>query len=168
MLTVIGLTCMVRLAAAHTGAHFDGDRLIRPERYREWIFVGSSLGLSYVQTGLPANAELYHNVYIQPRAFNEYRKTGRFPEGTMMVQELATSESKRDPALQGSYQAAFVGLEASVKDSRRFKEGWGYFVFSGGSKTSAARQPAATCWQCHHDHSETDHVFTQFYPVLRR
>jgi len=86
----------------------------------------------------------------------------------MMVMELAQAESKNEPGLQGSYQKEFTGLEASIKDSRRFKEGWGYFVFSGATRLDAAALPPAACWQCHHEHAATDHVFTQFYPVLRR
>lgn len=25
-----------------------------------------------------------------------------------------------------------------------------------------------SCYDCHHEHSATDNVFTQFYPMLRR
>ena len=170
----IGLLALASFgAAAPAGAVFKGERLARPRGYREWIFVGSSLGLSYApDADAPAAARtLYHNVYIEPRAYHEYERSGRFPEGTVMVMELARAESKQQPGLQGSYQQEFAGLEASVKDSRRFKEGWGYFLFGGGSvplREQAAPQPASACWQCHHEHAATDHVFTQFYPVLKR
>jgi hypothetical protein len=158
---------------------FEGkDTLLRPVGYREWVFVGSSLGLRYAkdpeedradkQRG-PAS-EVYHNVYINPGSYQAFIKTGQFPEGTVMILELANSDVKREPGLQGSYQKDFVGLEASVKNSKRFAKQWAYFSFDGPDgklKDKARPFSEETCWSCHHQKAATDHVFTQFYPVLR-
>jgi len=87
-----------------------------------------------------------------------------------MVLELASAETKAEPGLQGSFQKDYVALEASVKDSNRFKEGWAYFSFDeadGKPKAKAQPFPSRSCWSCHHEKGATDHVFTQFYPVLR-
>ncbi len=155
-------------------ARFEGkDTLLRPEGYREWVFVGSSLGLSYAvkpEKQRVKGSELYHNVYINPASFQAFSTTGTFPEGTMMVLELASADLKREPGLQGSYQKEFVALEASVKDSQRFEGGWAYFSFEdkdGKPKTKANPFSKEACWSCHHQKAATDHVFTQFYPVLR-
>ena len=151
----------------------DKDTLLRPVGYREWIFVGSSLGLRYApdrEAKQSDRPEIYHNVYINPPAYREFSRTGKFPDGTMMVLELASAEVKREPGLQGSYQKKYVGLEASVKDSGRFEKGWAYFSFDGsdGKRKDVAQPfPAEACWSCHHQKAATDHVFTQFYPVLR-
>ena len=155
-------------------ARFEGNEtLLRPEGYREWIFVGSSLGLRYAENP-DANAsrqkELYHNVYINPSSYREFARTGKFPDGTVMVLELASSEVKKEPGLQGSYQKDFVALEASVKDTKRFNRGWAYFTFTGKNgeiKDKAQPFPEPACWSCHHQTAATDNVFTQFYPVLR-
>jgi hypothetical protein len=151
----------------------DQDTLLRPQNYREWIFVGSSLGLSYAPNP-PVNqssgAQLYHNVYINPPAYREFARTGKFPDGTMMVLELATQEQKTEPGLQGSYEKEIIGIEASVKDSSRFKEQWAYFTFIGADRKplqKAKAFPKTACWSCHDVNAQTDHVFTQFYPVLR-
>ena len=163
---------MILIAAAQQpSATFEGkSTLIRPEGYREWIFVGSSLGLSYAQDPAQARgSQIYHNVYIRPWAFREFSKTGKFPEGTMMALELATAEVKAEPGLQGSYEKDFIALEISVKDSTRF-DGWGYFNFTekpGVLKPKADPFPQERCWACHDQKAATDHVFTQFYPVLR-
>ena len=172
-MSIAAAAIAVAAAAPHSAAVFKDGRLVRPANYRQWVFVGSSLGLSYAENpdAASAGATLYHNVYIEPRSYREFVRTGAFPEGTIMVMELASAESKREPGLQGSYQKAFAGLEASVKDRSRFKEGWGYFLFGGGGgalRAEAAPMPASACWQCHHEHAATDHVFTQFYPVLSR
>ena len=160
-------------------SRFEGkDTLLRPEGYREWVFVGSSLGLRYAkepEAKSPENrginnGELYHNVYIHPSSYRAFVTSGKFPDGTMMVLELASSEIKREPGLQGSFQKEFVGLEASVKDSQRFEGEWAYFSFDGEDgkpKSKAQPFPRAACWSCHHEKAATDHVFTQFYPVLR-
>jgi hypothetical protein len=151
----------------------DQETLLRPQNYREWIFVGSSLGLSYAPTPAisPTSAtQLYHNVYINPPAYREFAKTGKFPDGTMMVLELATQEQKTEPGLQGSYEKEIIGIEASVKDSTRFKEQWAYFTFIGADRKALQKAkafPKTACWSCHDVNAQTDHVFTQFYPVLR-
>jgi Cytochrome P460 len=155
-------------------ARFEGkDTLLRPEGYREWIFVGSSLGLSYNPAGEgkpAADLGLYHNVYINPSSYKAFAGSGKFPEGTIFVLELATAGVKKEPRLQGSYQNDFVALEAAVKDSKRFAEGWAYFSFEGpdGKPISRAQPfPKDRCWSCHDQKAATDNVFTQFYPVLR-
>ena len=181
VIALIALSTSLLIFSLSTGmgsdkpaAVFEGkDTLLRPEGYREWIFVGSSLGLSYAKNSDSApsrNPERFHNVYINPSAYREYASTGKFPEGTMMVLELASSEVKKEPGLQGLYEKEFVALEVSVKDSSRFDGGWGYFDFTdhGGKRKAKARAfPKESCWSCHHERAATDHVFTQFYPVLR-
>jgi hypothetical protein len=156
-------------------ATFEGnDTLLLPVGYREWVFVGSSIGLNYSTNPAAADRrgpQRFHNVYIDPVAYKHYERTHEFPEGTVMMLEIASAELKAEPGLQGSYEKEFVALEASVKDSRRFKGGWAYFGFSDGAgKLKPKAQPfadSAGCLSCHQDHAETDHVFTQFYPVLR-
>ena len=161
------LVLMAALFAAPQSGKYVLDR---PVDYREWVFVGSSIGLSYAP-GASAAPEMYHNVYIKPEAYREFAKTGKFPDGTMLAMEMTTSDTKKDPALRGSFESDFVGLEVAVKDSRRFEGGWAYFSFSDrGSNYKDKAEPfpaSAGCVACHKQHGATDNVFTQFYPVLR-
>jgi hypothetical protein len=182
-----GLLCLI-LSGGIMGSdqpepplRFDPDgSLWRPLSYREWIFVGSSLGLRYSK--LPngksekqnkpedQTGEVYHNVYINPYGYKKFKATGEFPDGTVLALELAQAATKNEPGLQGSYQRDFVGLEFSVKDRERFSTGWSYFSFDtpeGMLKDKAQPFPKEQCWDCHHLRAATDHVFTQFYPVLR-
>jgi hypothetical protein len=146
-------------AIADSAAVFDhSGMLLRPEQYRDWIFVGSPLkphhsgGYLDRQNGTPKPAT---NVYINPAAYRQYEQTGEFPEGTMMVLE----------AKEGS------ALLASVKDRARFSGGWGFFDFTGSDghvKSAAQMLPDSIgCVSCHEKRGGTDHVFTQFYPILR-
>jgi len=167
------VACMV--AQEVDAPRFEGkDALLRPVGYREWVFIGSSLGLRYdpeaAEKSRPGS-ERYHNVYINPSSYREFSRTGRFPDGTILVLELASAAQKNEAGLQGSYQDKFVALEASVKDSRRFEDVWAYFSFDekdGTVKDKAQPFPKKACWSCHNQKAETDHVFTQFYPILRQ
>src|SRR3989442_14283038 len=141
MLLLVALTITILGAqqATTSGPVFEGKTtLLRPVNYREWVFVGSSRGLSYAQTPRPSTEaaaanEMYHNVYIKPESYREFVKTGKFPEGTVLAMELASADTKQEPGLQGSYEKEFIGLEVSVKDSSRFEGGgWVYFIFSKG------------------------------------
>lgn len=149
----------------------DTGELIRPEGYREWVFVGSSLGLSYTEPAKDEGPGLFHNVYIQPEAYREYMATGRFPEKTMLAMELFEPGTKTPPNLGGHFEAGHAGFEVALKDHERFKEGWAYFNFTGGPsgpRSSAKAFPKGLCFECHAKHAATDNVFTQFYPILKR
>lgn len=145
------------------------NELVRPQGYREWVFVGASLGMSYNET--PRKEPHFHNIYLHPRAYREYKQTGRFPEGTILAMEVLTPGSQASINRQGQFEDRSLGVEAAVRDSSRFPEGWAYFNFIRPGQTAAptARAfPKEACWDCHKAHAETDNVFTQFYPVLRR
>src|SRR6266446_6117077 len=94
---VLGAT-MFGAAPAKTAAQFEGkDTLLRPDGYREWVFVGSSLGLRYEEGKKQPEQLEYKNVYIDPAAYRAYKQTGAFPEGTVLVLETAASEEKKEP-----------------------------------------------------------------------
>lgn len=154
-------------------AIFEGkDTMLRPEGYREWVFVGSSTGLNYMPNPAPASAnadEDIKHVYINPSSYREFIKSGKFPEGTVMILEIAEAARKNEAGLQGSYAEKFIALEASVKDSKRFPGGWAYFGFTdreGKLKDKVTPFPDSACLACHQQKAATDRVFTQFYPVL--
>jgi hypothetical protein len=159
--------------AEKPAAVFEGqDTMLRPEGYREWVFVGSSTGLNYSPNPAPSSstgATDFKNVYINPSSYREFIKTGKFPEGTVMILEIAQAANKNEPGLQGSFAGRYVALEASVKDSKRFPGGWAYFGFTDmtGKPLDKARPfPDSACLSCHQQKAATDRVFTQFYPVL--
>lgn len=158
---------------ARPAARFEGkDTLLRPDGYREWVFVGSSSGLRYDKDDgkPPSDRPEYKNVYIDPVSYREYVKTKTFPQGTVFVLESATGESKNEPGLRGTFQKEFVGLIAAVKDRERFADGWAYFRFTetpGKLLDKAKPFAKSACFDCHQQKGAEDNVFTQFYPVLR-
>ena len=153
LIAVVSATLFAQLR--HASANLDSaagllgesNQLRLPEDFREWTLIGTSNQFAHSGSG---NA--LQNVYLNPQGYREYRRTGLFPEGAVLVLESSGV------------------LAASVKD-RRFAEGWGYFQFidGNGQKTKDAPPLAETaqCLTCHRDRGATDHVFIQFYPVLR-
>ena len=148
-----------------------------PTDYHSWVFLGSPL-TPHALNGGEAGFPEYHNVYIHPEAFKAYRKTGQFPEGTVLLKELQLTRpgthddgSRIEASGRGYFPAARNGIDISVKDSKRFKDtnGWGFFNFGHHAppyaKTAAAA-PKEACAGCHITNAD-DMVFKKFYaPIL--
>src|SRR5215813_12840966 len=150
--------------------------LILPKNYREWIFVGSPLTPNALNDG-HANFPEYHNVYIEPCAYEAYKKTGVFPDGTIFYKELQLTlpkenpdGSRTEPSGRGYFPGALNGADVTVKDSKRFAEtgGWGYFDFNHHEPKAptAKLKSKDECAFCHMQNAKKDEVWTQFYPRL--
>lgn len=160
---------------------YDPDgALLRPRGFEKWVVVGTSIGLGYSDGDKtdPNNPGQFHNVYMQPQAFDHFVETGEFPEQTMFIvtnnPSRSTKDGKKSDVLRSGFVAApTVGLEVAVKDSKRFPDGWAYYMFRDrpGRQTNDAREaqtPFARkdCYDCHAEHGAVDNVFTQYYSVL--
>lgn len=143
---------------------YDGAKLVRPEGYREWIYLSSGLGMNYNPS--PAGPELFTNVFVPQWAYHAFLSSGKWPDKTLFVLEERKPESKGSINKSGHFQSELVGLAVQVKDEKRFPDRYAYFNFSGDAKTAEAL-PKAQCWQCHNDNAAVDHTFVQFYPTLK-
>ena len=147
-------------------------KLKQPVGYRRWVFVGSPLTPNDMNDGEASFPE-FHAVYIDPESFAHYEKTGEYRDGTVLIKELSSVGSRKSPAGNGYNQGEFTGLEAAIKDSKRFKDepgNWGYFSFGHKYplKKEVAPNPTAACNACHDQNAKkTGLVFSQYYPVLR-
>jgi len=147
--------------------------LERPSDYRSWVYVGTPLTPNDMNNGKAAFPE-FHNVYIDPTSYNEYKKTGKWREGTILIKELVSVGSKAAVSGNGYFMGEFLGLEATIKSKEHFPNepgNWAYFSFTnpkegtllGTSKAFKTNQ----CNACHNAGAEDDFVFTQYYPILR-
>jgi len=148
----------------------EAGELLRPTDHREWVFIGAPVTPNDMNDGEAAFPE-FHNVYIDPASFADYKQTGEFPEGTIILKELVSVGGKSMDSGNGYFQGEFVSLEAMVKDNKRFSNepgGWAFFRFGEAPNYTAAgsRMETKTCNSCHSGASE-DYVFTDTYPVLR-
>lgn len=146
-------------------------KLKRPVGYRQWVYIGTPLTPNDLNGGEAAFPE-FHSVYMDPESFAHYEKTGEFRDGTVMIKELITVGSKEATSGKGYFMGDFRGLEASIKDSKRFKDepgSWAYFSFGHKYplKAAATKQAAVSCNACHQTSAAKDDVFSQYYPVLR-
>jgi hypothetical protein len=139
--------------------------LLRPDNYREWIFLGSNIGMSYRQS--PEDPDpMYTNVFAPQWQYQEFLKSGHWPDGSIWVVEDRGSSSKGSITKRGRFQTGdFMGIGVEVKDSKRFPDKFAYFNF-GDAKT-ATPNPKQNCWQCHNDHAAVENTFVQFYPTLK-
>ena len=147
-------------------------KLKQPVGYRKGVYVGEVVTPNDMNDG-DASFPEFHAIYMDPESFAHYEKTGKFRDGTVLVKELSSVGSKKAPSGNGYFQGEFTGLEATIKDSKRFPDepaNWAYFSFGHKYplKTEASKNSVAACNKCHDDNaSKTDFVFSQYYPVLR-
>ena len=141
--------------------------LLRPIKYREWIFVGAPVTPKDMNDGKPAFPE-FHNVYIDPASWQYWKRTGKFRDNSIFVLELVSVGDKKSSSGSGYFQGEFGGIAAAVKSKKRFPNApnnWAYFNFD--DKPSASAQADDACAACHKANAADDMVFTQHYPVLR-
>ncbi len=173
---LLGLTLQIAsVNTAHAGEFFTikNGQLERPTGYREWVYVGSPVTPHDMNGGKAAFPE-FHNVYIDPKSWAHWKKTGNFREDTILIKELVSVGSKSAASGKGYFMGNFLGLEATIKSKKRYPNepgNWAYYSFSSKDhKTlnkTAAKLPAASCNTCHQASAAEDWVFTQHYPVLR-
>ena len=159
-------------AGKSTLVEFAADgKLKRPIGYRKWVYIGTPLTPNDMNGGEAPFPE-FHSVYIDPESFAHFEKTGQFRDGTVLIKELIGVGDKEATSGKGYFMGNFTGLEAAIKDSRRFKDepgSWAYFSFGHKYplKSEVTKNIAAACNDCHQSSAATDYVFSQYYPVLR-
>jgi hypothetical protein len=154
----------------------DGQ-LVLPKNWHSWVFVGAPLTPNALNNGKASFPE-FHNVYIEPGSYAIYKRTGVFPEGTILFKELQLTlppfefpdGSRTEPSGRGYFGGKFNGADVAVKDTKRYADtgGWGYYNFHHyePKAPSAKLRPKEECASCHMAGAKKDDVWTQFYPLL--
>ncbi|MGB7335385.1 MAG: cytochrome P460 family protein, partial [Salaquimonas sp.] len=176
--------CSIYLCDSINGpTYLEDGSIVRPIGWETWVFIGSPLTPDELNGG-NATFKEFHSVYIEPSAFEHYRKTGEFPNGTQMVKvrsllyegELCwdvdpTNGSCVAVSGRGYFNGDYSGFELTVKDTTRYNDPGGWVYLNFGEERpwmpAASPFPAASCNACHEANGGDDFVFTQFYPVLR-
>jgi hypothetical protein len=172
---------------------YTAEGLLRlPVGFESWVFVGSNLGMAY-RRELPLTdareaarsdqAQLFHNVYINPEAYAHFAATKEFPDPTILVMEIFIAADKQQQLVlsTGVFNGERVGLEVAVKDTRRPPvqpapppSPWNYYIFMDPNdkppalQTAVKPDPSGVCQACHKRHASKDNVWVQFYPTLRK
>ena len=110
------LLCSVSFASeVTTHAKVNSDELLLPANYRDWV------KLSPTTAGLPKHKHKHvaSQLFVEPKSFEHFTKTGEWPDHTVIVLELTSAKS--------SPSKEVMGLEAAVKNEARFPDSWSYY-----------------------------------------
>lgn len=158
--------------------------LKRPADFRTWVFVGANIGLQYHkdlpdttprkqdQEAKKAAPGEFHNVYIQPEAYEHFVKTGKFPDPTVLVMDVyeARERDAKGIVSKGLFPGTQRRFEVAVKNGKRpdgSRTDWAYYAFDKPDKAAATAFRDGACYDCHLKHADLDNVWVQFYPTLR-
>ena len=158
------LICLT--VAAQEPSYTSQGELIRPDNYREWIYLTSGLGMTYRTPDAAVNSNpKFDNVFVTPQAYKAFLATGAWPDKTMFALEIRKSGSKASINKGGSFQEEMVALEVEVKDESRPGK-WNYYNFGAATDPVKPLPVTAGCLACHTANAAVELTFVQFYPTL--
>ncbi len=131
-----------------------GGNVPYPVDYRKW-----AVTRSFVAPPDSRNAG-FHHYYGNEKALEGFT-TGKFPDGSVIVDERLEVEQRGG----GSFEGKRISVAVMRKDSRRYAEtgGWGFDSAAGESQTLAASaEVRAACYSCHSKQKDRDFVFSAF------
>lgn len=169
--TVAALSFVAARAQQPAGGpvrYTSNDELMRPSDYREWVFLSAGLGMTYSPpTATPSTRPpSFTNVFVNPTSYRRFMDTGVWPEQTMFILEIRASATEGSINQGGHYQADIRAVEAAVKDTAKYPEGWAYFDFGATNDRVKPLPTTASCYGCHKANAAVEHSFVQFYPSL--
>jgi hypothetical protein len=135
-----------------------------PTDYREWVFVSAGLGMTYRPQASVSTQEhpSFENVFVTRAAYQAFVKTGKWPEKTMFILEIRSSDSKGSINKGGHYQSGIAAIEAEVKEAGK----WTFYAFGRSGTEGKPLARTESCYTCHAQNGAVDNTFVQFYPTL--
>src|SRR5262250_999928 len=115
-----------------------------------------------------------HMTYASPGSAEAYRKTGKFPDGTVLVKEVFGTDHAQMTTGDAHWASGTKDWFVMIKDEKGrytdnplWGDGWGWALF----KSDAPDKQVATdykkdCQGCHIPARSTDWIYVQGYPVL--
>jgi hypothetical protein len=143
-----------------------------PNAYRDdYQFLGSwSVAADKAQ-----GAQDIHVVYASPGSVAAYRKTGRFPDDTVLVKEVFEAATAQMTTGTVSHAEKLKGWFVMVRDTKgRFAgnklwgDGWGWSWFDAGKPAKTTSTNYKTdCQSCHVPARASDWIYVNGYPPLK-
>jgi hypothetical protein len=169
-----GSRAMVAPSTSSSGLGGDPSEELRvPPRYRtSYQFLGSWA----IAADQGHGAKELHFVYASPGTITAYRKTGHFPDGSILVKEVFRTVTVPMTTGTVSRADALKGWFVMVRDSRNrhasdklWGNGWGWGWFDAGnpSKTTS-KDFTKDCQPCHVPAQSSEWVYVGGYPPLNR
>ena len=116
-----------------------------------------------------------HVVYASPGTIAAYRKSGRFPDGAVLVKEVFEAATEEMTTGTVSHVETLKGWFVMVKDSKGshpgnklWGDGWGWSWFDAGNpRKTTSTDYKNDCQTCHVPAQATDWIYVQGYPALK-
>jgi hypothetical protein len=167
-------------AVTNRAAFDEGSSVRLPVGYRKWEHIGTRIkadGFS-VLDGSKISTPQVMDAYVEPSAYEAFRKAGKWPDGTQIVKEYSLIKTGPDCSTtsfvcstifgRGVFEDHYAGLGMMIKDRVRFPTAagyWGYLSFLPAGdiyQPSASPRPRQQCSVCHEKGAgETDYVFSK-------
>ena len=167
LVLLAGATAFTAAVPGGAPQYDDTGRMIFPADYRDWVFLSSGLNMSYSADPAMADHDMFGNTFVPAAAYAAFKKTGVWPDKTVILLENRGGTGKGSINKRGLFQTGeSMGAEAHVKDTARFKGGWGFFAFDAAGGPAREIPHTVACYSCHEQHAAADTTFVQFYPTL--
>src|SRR5258708_3489666 len=161
----IAAFCVVLLAAAPQPNDNDKEKnpkpqydakgqLLRPADYRDWMFLSAGYGMNYSPS--PGSHEMFTNVFVQRWAYDEFLKSGKWPEQTAFVIDERDAQSKGSINKTGHFQTDLMGLAVEGEESAHHPDKWAYYGFDAHGQTAEAMPHGNGCFACHDAHAAVE------------
>jgi hypothetical protein len=143
-----------------------------PENYRTRY---QALGTWAIAADSGRSSKEMHEVYASPGAIDAYRKSGNFPEGTVLVKEVFGTTTAGMTTGTVSHPTTLKGWFVMVRDSgntrkgnKLWGDGWGWSWFDADKPLKTTSTNYKTdCLGCHVPARSTNWIYVQGYPPLR-
>lgn len=150
----------------------DGS-ISRPTDYREKF---AFLGTYADSTQADKSIDEIHNVYARLADVEAYRRDGKFPDGTVIVKEVCSTDSDALTTGQAHWVKDTKLWFVMIKDSKgRFPNnplwgnGWGWALFKANEPTrNVATDFKTDCLTCHIPAKKDDWIYVRGYPILKK
>jgi hypothetical protein len=139
---------------------------------KDWVALGS--WAIAAKAGVPGSQGI-HAVYTQPETVVAYRKTGKFPDGAILIKELFSTTTASMTTGTVSRADKTMGWFVMIKDStnrypnhKLWGDGWGWAYFDAKDRMKTkSTDYVADCKGCHVPVQKSDWIYVLGYPVLR-
>ena len=163
-------------ASAQTTHKFNGYDLVdktgnlhKPADYRDLYQLLGTF------TVLDPKGDQMHVTYATPGTAEYYRKTGKFPDGAVLIKEIFGTDHAQLTTGDSHWASGTKVWFVKIKDDKhRFPQnplwgdGWGWFLFQAAAPDKqVATNYKKDCLSCHVPAQSTDWTYVQGFPVLK-